>query len=91
MYPPRKLFSPAWVMAEELENIPSPCVRNCCLNDQDICLGCFRSLSEICGWSQAAAQLRKQFLASADRRRQQSQANTFVSVSHPDLPPKTEK
>ncbi|NOQ16723.1 MAG: DUF1289 domain-containing protein [Methyloprofundus sp.] len=33
--------------------IESPCIRNCCLNNEDICLGCFRSLNEITGWSQA--------------------------------------
>ena len=32
----------------------SPCVSNCCLNEEDICLGCFRSLTEITGWSQAS-------------------------------------
>ncbi|BCG64344.1 MAG: putative protein-disulfide isomerase [Methyloprofundus sp.] len=39
--------------------IESPCVRNCCLNNDDICLGCFRSLDEITGWSQAS-ELEKQ-------------------------------
>ena len=33
---------------------PSPCVRNCCLDDQDICLGCFRSITEICAWHDAS-------------------------------------
>ena len=28
----------------------SPCVRNCCLDEQDTCLGCFRHLDEITGW-----------------------------------------
>ncbi|AEF98831.1 protein of unknown function DUF1289 [Methylomonas methanica MC09] len=57
-------------MTEEAEKIPSPCVRNCCLNEQNICLGCFRSLDEICGWAQAHTQLRQQFLANAKLRRQ---------------------
>ncbi|MEO1926243.1 MAG: DUF1289 domain-containing protein, partial [Gammaproteobacteria bacterium] len=30
-------------MTDEVENIQSPCVRNCCLNEDDICLGCRRS------------------------------------------------
>ncbi|MGZ8185918.1 MAG: DUF1289 domain-containing protein [Methylobacter sp.] len=29
------------------DRIASPCIRNCCLNNDDICLGCFRSLHEI--------------------------------------------
>ncbi len=28
----------------------SPCVRNCCLNGDDICLGCFRHIDEIVAW-----------------------------------------
>lgn len=30
--------------------LASPCVRNCCLNAQDICMGCGRLLSEITSW-----------------------------------------
>jgi predicted Fe-S protein YdhL (DUF1289 family) len=29
---------------------PSPCVRNCCLDADDVCMGCHRSLPEICAW-----------------------------------------
>ncbi len=32
------------------QEVKSPCVRNCCLNEQDICLGCARHLDEIIGW-----------------------------------------
>ncbi|EGR4299847.1 DUF1289 domain-containing protein [Vibrio cholerae] len=31
----------------------SPRVRHCCLNDKDICIGCGRTLDEICRWSSA--------------------------------------
>ena len=48
----------------------SPCICNCCLNEKDICLGCFRRLSEITEWSQAS-DLRKQvILIKAERRKQ---------------------
>jgi len=30
---------------------PSPCVRNCTLNEQDVCLGCGRSLDDIKAWT----------------------------------------
>jgi predicted Fe-S protein YdhL (DUF1289 family) len=30
--------------------VESPCVRNCCLNEKDVCLGCFRHIDEIIGW-----------------------------------------
>jgi len=32
------------------EKIKSPCIRNCCLDDNGICLGCRRSLEEIKQW-----------------------------------------
>jgi predicted Fe-S protein YdhL (DUF1289 family) len=36
---------------EELKtSIQSPCIDNCCLDDEDICLGCFRSIHEILVW-----------------------------------------
>ncbi|MDD1622687.1 MAG: DUF1289 domain-containing protein [Methylococcaceae bacterium] len=61
-------------------SIPSPCVRNCCLNQDNICLGCFRSLDEICQWSQADDQTRLTILCNADQRRLRSsrrQANPY--------------
>ena len=36
--------------SNQAEMISSPCVRNCCLNEQDYCLGCYRHLDEIVGW-----------------------------------------
>ena len=30
--------------------VKSPCIRNCCLDENDICLGCFRSVEEITSW-----------------------------------------
>lgn len=48
--------------------LASPCVRNCCLDDQDICLGCGRSLSEILQWSAADDQQRRTILVLAAAR-----------------------
>lgn len=47
----------------------SPCVRNCCLNEQDICLGCFRHLSEIKDWNKLSEKEKEKVLASAHKRR----------------------
>ncbi|WP_417225334.1 DUF1289 domain-containing protein [Amphritea sp.] len=48
----------------------TPCVRNCCLDEQDICLGCFRSLNEILTW-RAASEAEKQATLERCRHRQQ--------------------
>lgn len=49
--------------------IASPCVRNCCLNDEDICLGCFRSLREITRWGTLDNQGKERVLESVVQRK----------------------
>ncbi len=49
--------------------VASPCVDNCCLNDDDICMGCFRSLQEILDWGGADSQLRLEILRQVDERK----------------------
>lgn len=53
--------------------LSSPCVRMCCLDEDDICLGCFRSLDEIKNWTQVDGQTREHFLVNAKNREQQYQ------------------
>lgn len=33
-------------------SVVSPCVRKCCLDDEDVCVGCGRNIDEICRWTQ---------------------------------------
>ncbi len=55
----------------ELDNIAhSPCIRNCCLNEEDTCLGCFRSLDEIAQWNEADNHARHIVLQNARQRRE---------------------
>ncbi|MDB2705087.1 DUF1289 domain-containing protein [Pseudomonadota bacterium] len=48
--------------------IQSPCVRNCCLDNNDICLGCHRSLEEIMQWSQSDDKQKKIILTAVQNR-----------------------
>lgn len=57
--------------------ILSPCVRNCCLDQQDICMGCFRHLDEIIGWQERST---KDKLAIQARCQQRRLANENGSV-----------
>ena len=50
-------------------SIESPCIRNCCLNDDDICLGCGRSLREITSWSTASEMAKVVILEAATARK----------------------
>ncbi|MDD0842328.1 DUF1289 domain-containing protein [Pseudomonas sp. Gutcm_11s] len=54
------------------EAVESPCRRQCCLNDQDICLGCGRSLAEILEWGKADNGRRRQICQAAQGRQQAS-------------------
>ena len=47
---------------------PSPCVRNCCLDEADVCLGCHRSLKEICAWREAPPEEKVQILIRSRQR-----------------------
>jgi predicted Fe-S protein YdhL (DUF1289 family) len=49
-------------------------VRQCCLDDDDICLGCGRSLAEILAWHAADSEERRQILERAKARCAQRQA-----------------
>ncbi|MBL1261967.1 MAG: DUF1289 domain-containing protein [Thiotrichaceae bacterium] len=49
--------------------VESPCVRNCCLGGDDVCMGCFRTIDEITNWNMASAEERKIILKRALGRR----------------------
>lgn len=46
----------------------SPCVRNCCLDEHDVCLGCGRELQEILRWQSASNEDREAIRAAAKHR-----------------------
>lgn len=48
----------------------SPCIRNCCLNEDDICLGCFRHLNEITGWREFSETEQHNILIKCKHRKQ---------------------
>ncbi len=58
--------------ADNSDMAQSPCVRNCCLNKDDICLGCFRSIDEITGWNHASNSERLKILENTRQRKQAS-------------------
>lgn len=57
-------------MNEREARMNFPCVRNCCLDTDDVCLGCFRSLPEITGWNEADEEERHSILERCEQRRQ---------------------
>jgi uncharacterized protein len=57
MYPPRPT-----------DPLASPCVRNCCLDEHNVCIGCGRSLEEIIAWSAASDSDKSATLARSRER-----------------------
>ena len=56
--------------------INSPCVRNCCLNEKDICLGCFRHINEIIGWQAFPEEEKITILSACIKRKDDHPKNT---------------
>lgn len=51
----------------------NPCVRNCCLDENNVCMGCGRRLAEILEWHHADADRRSTIRLSAQSRLMQRQ------------------
>ncbi|MEM7751911.1 MAG: DUF1289 domain-containing protein [Pseudomonadota bacterium] len=52
------------------EEIESPCVKICVLHPEaDICIGCYRTRSEIAAWSQMSRQDRRAVMAGLPDRK----------------------
>jgi predicted Fe-S protein YdhL (DUF1289 family) len=50
--------------------LASPCIRNCCLDEHNVCMGCGRLLQEIVAWGTASADDKAAILARSRERRQ---------------------
>lgn len=51
------------------ETNQSPCIRECCLDRQDVCLGCFRHIDEIVGWQSRSDEEKKKILINCQKRK----------------------
>jgi len=57
------------VSQSDQSTVRSPCISNCCLDHNDVCMGCFRHIDEITGWHSADTDRKKQILENTSRRR----------------------
>ncbi|WP_296217616.1 DUF1289 domain-containing protein [Pseudomonas sp. UBA2684] len=53
------------------DTVASPCRRECCLDDRDMCLGCGRVLAEILEWGTADSPRRRIICHDAQARLRQ--------------------
>lgn len=52
----------------------TPCVRKCCLNEEDVCLGCFRHLDEILAWHHSDEAQKQAIIENSMKRKAQYSA-----------------
>ena len=52
--------------------VRSPCISVCVLDEQDICMGCYRSATEITDWFMATTEQKLEMLRKAQERMQAS-------------------
>jgi predicted Fe-S protein YdhL (DUF1289 family) len=64
-----------------MTDVTSPCIRCCCLDDDNICLGCHRTLEEITAWGSADNERRRAISEAAAARAQQRRAVMMMRES----------
>jgi len=60
--------------------IASPCIRNCCLDQNDICMGCFRHINEIMQWSSANQELKQQIMKATIKRKEEKEQRLNTEI-----------
>ena len=60
------------------DEIRSPCISVCVLDDNDICMGCFRSAQEVTDWFMASDEEKRAILVRVEERREKA---SFIRLS----------
>ena len=53
-----------------MPSIQRPCIRKCCLDKEDICMGCFRSLEDMRIWHKATLEEKVKMQNIAAKRKE---------------------
>jgi len=59
-------------VSETRSKIESPCVSQCCLDEDDVCMGCFRHIEEITGWHSMPDSVKTELLTLLAERRKKA-------------------
>lgn len=59
------------------ETVASPCISVCLLDNDDVCVGCYRTADEITEWMTGDNQSRRDILARSRQRRRASSTHTL--------------
>ena len=56
-------------MSDITQPVKSPCIEVCSLNNEDVCIGCYRTANEIIEWFSAPNERKREILVAIDQRR----------------------
>ena len=56
-------------VSDPTQPVKSPCIEVCSLNNEDVCIGCYRTANEIIEWFSALDERKREILAAIDQRR----------------------
>ncbi len=59
-------------MKSGAEEPKSPCISVCALDDDDVCMGCYRNAQEITDWVMCSAEEKREILEKARQRFEQA-------------------
>lgn len=65
-----KIYNTPISVTQISTEVCSPCVSHCALDNDDICLGCYRHIDEIVGWRHLDHQGKEQVLERCKQRQQ---------------------
>lgn len=54
-----------------MSTIEKPCIRQCCLDKNDVCVGCFRTFNDMKVWHKATTKEKSQMLVEAKERKKE--------------------
>ena len=52
-------------------DIGKPCIKKCCLNEDNVCLGCFRTFDDMLQWNKANIEEKTLMLKKAQKRKKE--------------------
>ena len=56
-------------VSDPRQPVKSPCIEVCSLNNEDVCIGCYRTANEIIEWFSAPDERKREILVSVSERR----------------------
>ena len=68
-------------VSDPTQPVKSPCIEVCSLNNEDVCIGCYRTANEIIEWFSAPDERKREILVSVSERRAGS-ASQGLSLIH---------